>query len=465
MPVEVSSRDVSLLIFDRAEPYPGNVETGGEVIWTWLVCIFIGLWVSCGQEKHMSVIVAHSDSFCAIVHNTRLHDMIYVCQFAICQFAFCLEALRTRPSLPFPWMTIALWVRLVLLKGPLFWMTRRRGIKSWRPWMMLFFFKPVEGSMGHHTILGDQPIEFDCIAKPFRAKAAEFSGAEMNNVTLVQGGSPLTFSLTNIQFDVLSKNLFVWTEMDIDYRVILAMLLDLWQAHICSVVGVGCVDMCCLVQVVDRLDGFLWGRHVALSCSIPSQLPVLFGTAHVSFFVSPEVEELDWLLDQCLVNRLNSVFHSQHVLFLCNVLICFDDGAFFATCCFSSVCCKVGKHLDSEIDTFNITEKGQRSLVVTQTSTKPRLLAEYKQIDEPGRDAKSLTEFDLVLTLAQQGWECRCQNPSKKIAPYTVLGPKIWYYHQNNAKGGGEHDVPECLMSGRIALGKWLGQDFSLSVE
>ena len=90
-----------------------------------------------------------------------------------------------------------------------------------------FFFKPVEGSMGHHTILGDQPIEFDCIAKPFRAKAAEFSGAEMNNVTLVQGGSPLTFSLTNIQFDVLSKNLFVWTEMDIDYRVILAMLLDL----------------------------------------------------------------------------------------------------------------------------------------------------------------------------------------------------------------------------------------------
>lgn len=90
-----------------------------------------------------------------------------------------------------------------------------------------FFFKPVEGSMGHHTILGDQPIEFDCIAKPFRAKAAEFSGAEMNGVTLVQGGSPLTFSLTNIQFDVLSKNLFVWTEMDIDYRVILAMLLDL----------------------------------------------------------------------------------------------------------------------------------------------------------------------------------------------------------------------------------------------
>lgn len=120
---------------------------------------------------------------------------------------------------------------------------------------------------------------------------------------------------------------------------------------------------------------------------------------------------------------------------MCNVLICFD-GALFATCCFISVCCKVGKHLDSEIDTFNITEKGQRSLVVTQTSTKPRLLAEYKQIDEPGRDAKSLTEFDLVLTLAQQGWECRCQNPSKKIAPYTVLGPKIWYYHQNNAKGG-----------------------------
>lgn len=99
---------------------------------------------------------------------------------------------------------------------------------------------------------------------------------------------------------------------------------------------------------------------------------------------------------------------------------------------------KVGKHDDSEIDTFNITLQGQKSLAVTQTSTKPSLLAEYVQRceHERERDSKSMTEFDLILTLAQQGWECKCQKPSKRINPYTVDGLKVWYYHTGTTKGG-----------------------------
>lgn len=89
-----------------------------------------------------------------------------------------------------------------------------------------FFFKPVEGSMGHHTVLGDQPLEFDCIAQPFRAKAANLRGSEMTSVTLIDGGAPLTCSLANIDFDILSKSLRVWSDMDIDYHVITAMCLD-----------------------------------------------------------------------------------------------------------------------------------------------------------------------------------------------------------------------------------------------
>ena len=84
--------------------------------------------------------------------------------------------------------------------------------------------------MGHHTVLGDQPLEFDCIAQPFRAKAASFSqrlrGSEMTSVTLIDGGAPLTCSLTNIDFDIISKSLWVWSDMEIDYHVITAMFPD-----------------------------------------------------------------------------------------------------------------------------------------------------------------------------------------------------------------------------------------------
>ena len=185
---------------------------------------FIGceLWA----RNHMYVIVVHSDSFCAIVHNTRLHNsMPYIYMFAN---VLLLGGAENPPMLAIPVDDDSTLSPAGAVEGAMV-----LDDAEQRNQVMnvvndaFFFFKPVEGSMGHHTVLGDQPIEFDCIAQPFRAKAAEFTGAEMNSVTLFQSGSPLTFCLTNIQFDVLSKNLFVWTEMDIDYRVILAMLLDL----------------------------------------------------------------------------------------------------------------------------------------------------------------------------------------------------------------------------------------------
>lgn len=91
-----------------------------------------------------------------------------------------------------------------------------------------FFFRPVEGNMTHHTILGEQPVPFDFICQPIEVVDAEFTGdGSLSSVTIgLTRGKPMTCVLVNIPFDTLSRSLNVWSDFDSDFLVTATLSLD-----------------------------------------------------------------------------------------------------------------------------------------------------------------------------------------------------------------------------------------------
>ena len=87
-----------------------------------------------------------------------------------------------------------------------------------------FYFKPVEGNMAYHTVLGEQPIAFDLIAKPFVVKGAEWGNLDQlptyrpDSVTVVEGGQARTCSLSHLPFDLLAQHLLVWSDVEASYH-------------------------------------------------------------------------------------------------------------------------------------------------------------------------------------------------------------------------------------------------------
>ena len=88
-----------------------------------------------------------------------------------------------------------------------------------------FFGKPVEGSLSHHTILGQPLSKFDFLVQPFVLVEAEWDEQTQTwtSVTLVQQGEPVTCCLTHIPFDTLSKRLKLWTSCQSGFRVCVSM--------------------------------------------------------------------------------------------------------------------------------------------------------------------------------------------------------------------------------------------------
>ena len=89
----------------------------------------------------------------------------------------------------------------------------------------MFFGKPVEGNLAHHTVMGQQLQKFDFLVQPFALVEAEWDDEThtWTSITLIQHGAPMTCRLGHIPFDTLSKNLNVWTSPETGYRVFLKM--------------------------------------------------------------------------------------------------------------------------------------------------------------------------------------------------------------------------------------------------
>lgn len=70
-----------------------------------------------------------------------------------------------------------------------------------------FFFRPVEGNLVHHSILGEQPIRFDFMVQSMLVVDADFgeSGSPSSITTVNKSIPPSTMTLSTLPFDVLSK--------------------------------------------------------------------------------------------------------------------------------------------------------------------------------------------------------------------------------------------------------------------
>lgn len=225
----------------------------------------------------------------------------------------------------------------------------------------MFFGKPVEGNLAHHTVMGQQLQKFDFLVQPFALVEAEWDDEThtWTSITLIQHGAPMTCRLGHIPFDTLSKNLNVWTSPETGYRVFLKM-----------------PSISSELLLSMAVAGAFW-RH---------------GNA---FFVRPEDEGLDFLLEQKLVGKKDS----------------------------------------SDLDMFNITIHGAKVLNVSQTFSTCTLLAGFNldTVSTSELDFKTMTEFEHVLQLTSLGWQYECKSLTKKIHPYTETSEKTWFY-QNEAR-------------------------------
>lgn len=93
----------------------------------------------------------------------------------------------------------------------------------------MFFFQPVmDGrSASYTTFLGEQ-ISFDVLVQPFSLKQAEFDlgSASFTSITAMSEGEPTSCSLSEIPFDVLSKNLIAWVGNEVTHRLTKPMSFD-----------------------------------------------------------------------------------------------------------------------------------------------------------------------------------------------------------------------------------------------
>ena len=87
----------------------------------------------------------------------------------------------------------------------------------------------------------------------------------------------------------------------------------------------------------------------------------------------------------------------------------------------------------SDIDTFNITTFGLQALQVTQSFSQSSKLSEFV----PDSSAMTVSgDFSLILELTKKGWNFEYATPSKKTPAYAPEGAKTWFFHRQNKKGG-----------------------------
>ncbi len=90
----------------------------------------------------------------------------------------------------------------------------------------LFFFRPVDGNMAHHTLMGEQLKNFDFVIQRYELLDSAWKDGYPNwpsTVTLKATGTPMTCRLSHLDYSILSQHILVWTSPDSDYRVVSSM--------------------------------------------------------------------------------------------------------------------------------------------------------------------------------------------------------------------------------------------------
>ena len=79
------------------------------------------------------------------------------------------------------------------------------------------FFRPVDGNMAHHNLMGDTMDKFDFVIQNFKPLFQDWRDGRCQKVTLITEGTPMTCRLEHLKYADLSTQLMVWTMPEMDY--------------------------------------------------------------------------------------------------------------------------------------------------------------------------------------------------------------------------------------------------------
>lgn len=97
----------------------------------------------------------------------------------------------------------------------------RHGVEVAQSGKEIVFFRPVDKSYSHLTLLGDAIRKFDFVAQTFSVVSVETDHVVLGPAF----GEPVLVRLSHLTYDELSRNLSVWEHGDTGYHVIQDMPL------------------------------------------------------------------------------------------------------------------------------------------------------------------------------------------------------------------------------------------------
>lgn len=102
----------------------------------------------------------------------------------------------------------------------------------------LFFQPVVDGRTNSYTTFLGEQIHFDWLAQPFAVKQAVIDPDQETNVLTsfmaVLDGEPLTCSVSDVDFETLSRNMYVWQAAEVGYHITKPMQPSCTAVKLCA---------------------------------------------------------------------------------------------------------------------------------------------------------------------------------------------------------------------------------------
>ena len=87
----------------------------------------------------------------------------------------------------------------------------------------LVFFRPVDGNMSYHNVMGEPLNHFDFIIQVLVPLSADFEHGVLQGVTLTATGATMVCRLSGLTYSDLSAKLLLWKSSGTGYDVAVRM--------------------------------------------------------------------------------------------------------------------------------------------------------------------------------------------------------------------------------------------------
>ena len=110
------------------------------------------------------------------------------------------------------------------------------------------------------------------------------------------------------------------------------------------------------------------------------------------------------------------------------------------------VCHEVAQRPGSDLDAFNITAAGSRRVCLAQLCLDPCLLAFHCPPSLLGKKYSDMDVYELIQSLACQGWKAVSRLPNKRTSAYTAGSEKTWFYSEHAVTRAINTNYLTCLL-------------------